>query len=77
MFLGHSVVSINDHSVQMAQKSATAFDRLVPKTLFDWGIVSVGAAFVLLGLGAIISLMRKEEIIATEEDKLPAMEGGS
>jgi hypothetical protein len=63
LFLGHNVVSINKNSVEMAQQSATVLDRLVPKTLFDWGVVSVGAAFVLLGLGAILSLMRREEVI--------------
>jgi hypothetical protein len=59
LFLGHSVKNINDNSVQMAQRSADALDRLIPKTLFDWGVVSIMAAFLLLGLGALISLTRR------------------
>jgi hypothetical protein len=77
MFLGHNVVSINNNSVQMANQSADALDRLMPKTLWDWGVVSVGAAFVLLALGALISLMRKEDVIATEEEKLAVLDAES
>jgi hypothetical protein len=66
LFMGHSVRAINDNSMQMAQKSADAVDRLIPKTLFDWGVVSIAAAFVLLGLGALISFTRRAAVVAEE-----------
>jgi hypothetical protein len=66
--MGHSVGSINDNSLQMAKSSANVLDRLIPKTLFAWGFVSVVAAFVLLAIGAAISVMRKDVgPIAVEE----------
>ena len=58
----------------MAQKSADALQRLIPRTLFDWGVVSVAAAFVLLALGALISLTRRtpvgEDVGQSEEELL-------
>ena len=67
--MGHSVGSINDNSLHMAKSSANAFERLIPKTLFAWGFVSVVAAFVLLAIGAAISVLRKDAAgpIAVEE----------
>ena len=66
--MGHSVGSINDNSLHMAKSSANAFDRLIPKTLFGWGFVSVVAAFLLLAIGAAISVLRKDVgPIAVEE----------
>jgi hypothetical protein len=72
--MGHSVATINDNSLQMAKSSANAFDRMIPRTLFGWGFVSVIAAFVLLAMGAVISVTRKdagpiavEEVGATRE----------
>jgi hypothetical protein len=66
--MGHSVGSINENSLNMAKSSANAFDRLIPKTLFAWGFVSVVAAFLLLAIGAAISVMRKDTgPIAVEE----------
>jgi hypothetical protein len=59
LFMGHSVSTINQNSVDMAQRSADALNRLVPRTLYDWGIVSIGAAFVLLALGAMVSFSRR------------------
>jgi hypothetical protein len=66
LFLGHSVKNINDNSVQMAQRSADALDRLIPRTLSEWGVASIMAAFVLLGLGALISLTRR--VVTTDEE---------
>lgn len=73
--MGHSVGTINDNSLQMARSSASAFDRLIPKTLFAWGFVSVVAAFVLLAAGAMTSMLRKDVgPIAVEE--VAAGDGG-
>jgi hypothetical protein len=57
--MGHSVVAINNNSIRVAQTGASAFDRLVPKTLAEWGMYSIGLSFVLLAIGAMISLNRK------------------
>lgn len=56
--MGHSVTTINGNSTEVAQRSVSLMERLIPKTLSEWGMVSIGAAFVLLALGAAISLMR-------------------
>ena len=58
--MGHSVGSINDNSVHLAKASSHALHRLVPKTLFAWGLVSVIASFVLLALGAMTSMIRRD-----------------
>jgi hypothetical protein len=75
--MGHSVGTINDNSLHLAKSSTSAFERLIPKTLFAWGFVSVVAAFVLLAVGAAVSVLRKdvgpiavEEIGAAGEDVL-------
>jgi hypothetical protein len=57
--MGHSVASINTNSIEMAKTSASPFDKFVPKTLAQWGVASVAMAFVLLALGAMLSLMRR------------------
>jgi hypothetical protein len=62
--MGHSVASINDNSLDMARTGASAFDRLIPRTLFAWGFVSVIAAFVLLGVGALLSMIRRDAAAA-------------
>ena len=59
MFMGHSVSSINDNSLAMAERSKDSLTSLLPHTLHEWGVVAVGAAFVLLALGAVVSLTRK------------------
>ena len=66
--MGHSVGSINDNSVRMARSSANVFDRLAPKTLAEWGMLSIVASFVLLGLGAIISLLKRPMPVVEEVD---------
>ena len=66
--MGPNVASINDNSVQMARSGGEGLRRLIPSTLRQWGIVSIGASFVLLALGALISLMRRPQpIVATEQ----------
>ena len=73
-WMGHSVGAINDRSVHLAKTSGNAFDRLIPKTLTEWGMVSIGAAFVLLMIGAAVSLMRKP--VAAEVELTPPREDG-
>jgi hypothetical protein len=66
--LGHSVPTINNNSVELAKSSASTVNRLIPRTLFAWGMLSTAASFVLLGLGAIVSMLRKEEGPIVETD---------
>jgi len=68
--MGHTVGSINDNSLRVAQTGASAFDRLIPKTLSEWGMYSIGLSFVLLAIGALISLNRRpaiEEVNSQDE----------
>jgi hypothetical protein len=66
--MGQSVGSINDNSLHLAKSSTSVLARLIPRTLFAWGFVSVVAAFVLLALGAAVSVLRKDAgPIAVEE----------
>lgn len=61
--LGHSVGTINDNSIRMAKDGASVFDKLIPKTLAGWGMYSIGLSFVLLAIGALISLNRKSVVV--------------
>ena len=66
--MGHSVGTINDNSLHLAKSSTGLLVRMIPRTLFAWGFVSVIAAFVLLAIGAAVSVFRKDvEPIAVEE----------
>jgi hypothetical protein len=69
--LGHSVATVHDNSLRLAKEGGSALDALMPKTLSQWGMVSIAASFVLLAIGAIISLTRRPrevEIIVPLED---------
>ena len=32
---------------------------LAPRSAFDWGVYAVAAAFLLLGVGAVVSLLKR------------------
>jgi hypothetical protein len=66
--MGPTVPSINDNALHMARSSSDSLNRLVPKTLRQWGMVSIGASFVLLLLGAVVSLTRRVIPIATADE---------
>lgn len=67
--MGSSVGAINDNAVQVAKSSSNALRKLIPKTLREWGVLSVGASFVLLALGALVSLTRRTSpAIVVEEN---------
>ena len=68
-FMGHSVKRINDNSLDVATRSAGALERLVPDTLAEWGMISIAAAFVLLGIGALISLTRRPAVEGAAVDE--------
>jgi hypothetical protein len=56
--LGYNPAAMASNAVSIGDKSISSIWRLVPRTLTQWGLVSVAASFVLLGLGLIVSLLR-------------------
>jgi hypothetical protein len=60
--MGHTVGNINDSSIRMAKSGATLFDKFVPKTLPEWGVLSVVASFLLLAIGTMITLKRRTPV---------------
>jgi hypothetical protein len=55
---GPSVSAMGATATHLANQVIELLKRLVPKTSTQWGVVSVAAAFVLLGIGAAFSLLR-------------------
>jgi hypothetical protein len=64
--LGYSVAGIKQNLLWLAREIAETVDRLVPRTLHEWGVVSIGAAFLLLALGAVVSLTRRVVVVHEE-----------
>jgi hypothetical protein len=56
--LGNSPVEMQHHSLGMARSAYEGLKRLVPKTPMQWGVTSVVGSFVMLGLGAAVSLRK-------------------
>jgi hypothetical protein len=54
--MGTSVESIDLQALRMLRWMLTTLRRLIPDTITQWGIVAIAAAFLLLGVGAIVSL---------------------
>jgi hypothetical protein len=69
--MGHSVKTMNANSADLARNSADSLSRLMPRTLMEWGVISIGAAFVLLALGAMLSLLRREPVPAVAQESGP------
>jgi hypothetical protein len=69
MLLGYSRDTLSQNSAQLASASGSSLTRLIPQTLGQWGLVSIVAAFVLLALGALLSLHKPRPMqgIAIEE----------
>jgi hypothetical protein len=56
--LGNSPVEMQHHSLGMAKYTYAWLKRLVPQTPLQWGVVAVAGSFVMLGLGAVVSLRK-------------------
>ncbi len=56
--LGVTVKDMNRNSLEFIRFWLIGIIRLVPKTASQWGVVSVVGAFVLLAMGASLSLMK-------------------
>jgi hypothetical protein len=55
---GHSPEAMRYNTVSVLDRIMEFIRTLFPRTLMQWGIVSVAASFVLLGLGVLMSLFR-------------------
>jgi hypothetical protein len=64
--LGHNVATMNENSLAVSRWWVSSMKKLVPTTVRQWGIASVMASFVLLGMGAVVSLWRRKT--ASEEE---------
>ena len=56
--LGNTPGEITRHSFALAKSVYHALKRLIPETPMQWGIVAVAASFVMLGIGAMLSLRK-------------------
>jgi hypothetical protein len=68
---GADVASIQATASSFAQCIARTARRLAPRSSTDWGIIAIGASFVLLGIGALVSMLKKtpneEQLKATTD----------
>ena len=56
--MGPSVADMDRTASAAAERSQSLADRLTPRTPQQWGVVSVVASFMLLGLGFLVSLLK-------------------
>ena len=56
--LGNSPAAMRQHSMTMGKALIACLKRLIPETQMQWGIVAVVSSFVMLGLGAMVSLRK-------------------
>jgi hypothetical protein len=54
--LGTNVMEIDLQALNILRWMYHVARRLIPETAGQWGIVAIGSAFVLLGIGAVVSL---------------------
>lgn len=55
---GPTVRQIQDAGTVAANDSMNFIWQIMPKTMLQWGMTAIGAAFVFLGIGALLSLTR-------------------
>jgi hypothetical protein len=56
--LGETPAAMSGNVVKAGDRSLHAASKLVPRTLAQWGVISVVSSFVLLGIGVAISLFK-------------------
>ena len=62
LFLGSNPSDINENMTSAGEMTWNLFGRLLPSSTLVWGIISVSAAFVLLGIGTALSLLKPPKI---------------
>ncbi|HEY8665239.1 MAG TPA: hypothetical protein VIL86_01180, partial [Tepidisphaeraceae bacterium] len=65
--LGPTTAAISGNVVGMETKSVSGARRLVPHGSGEWGAVAIAASFVLLGIGALVSLFKSKAVTAEQE----------
>jgi hypothetical protein len=56
--LGHSPEAMTNNAVTIGDRGVRSVWKLVPRTVAQWGLVSVACSFLLLGAGMVVSLLR-------------------
>ena len=56
---GPDVATIEGNSLHAAHTTSSWLRRTIPRTIGEWGVVSVATSFVLLGVGAAISFLKR------------------
>jgi hypothetical protein len=64
--LGNTPIAMQLHFVAMMKALYASGRRLVPETQMQWGIIAVVSSFVMLGVGAVVSL-RKHPVRSAEK----------
>ena len=57
--LGNSPAEMQRNSLELAKIIFAQTKRLIPETQMQWGIIAVVSSFVMLGIGALVSLRRQ------------------
>jgi hypothetical protein len=68
---GTSPQLIGENMTLVGKQTVNTGRSLIPRTLRDWGITSIGASFVSLLIGAVLSLMKESGDEPTEEPVEP------
>ena len=70
--LGNSPAEIQRNSLELAKMLVVQFKRLIPETQMQWGIIAVITSFIMLGIGALVSLRKHPPLKVMAEQESPA-----
>lgn len=62
--MGPSVSDIGTNATAASERTEGWLDRLIPRTPQGWGVLSVVASFLLLGIGFAVSLLKPAHVVA-------------
>jgi hypothetical protein len=65
--MGVTVDQIEEQCMDAVRWVGTTLMRLVPDTILQWGYVAIASAFLLLGIGAVVSLHRSGPPLGEDE----------
>lgn len=66
--IGSDVMAIIDRLTQMLRQTRETSERLIPETTTQWGVVALCFSFVLLAIGALISLRKAVPALEREQE---------
>jgi hypothetical protein len=70
--MGPSVGEMGENAGAVADRTSGWLDRLTPQTPRGWGVASVVASFVLLGVGFVVSLLKPPAVAKIADDSVAA-----